>query len=109
MVRARSFAIYLSENKYNMEAVCDAMEIIYTVDKIVNQKEGDGGVKMSRSTLIQIQNDLTEYVSKMGTVKMQLEDSLRLLKQIALDRVQLAMHHVWQGVCECGCVGDPHA
>ena len=81
------FAIYLSNNAYNMDLIVDMIQLLYKIDKITDMHNAEGGVILTTETMIRIQRIIKENNNKILSLKSHLRQSVQIVNDIELDIV----------------------
>ena len=81
------FAIYLSNNAYNMDLIVDMIQLLYKIDKITDMHSAEGGVVLTTETMIRIQRIIKENNNKILSLKSHLRQSVQIVNDIELDIV----------------------
>jgi hypothetical protein len=88
------FAIYLSNNNYDIDVIVDMIRLIYKLDSIV-LKSNDGDdvniVKVTTECMTRVQSYIKDYGNKINSVKMHMKESMSLLNEIQLDMIAKVM------------------
>lgn len=84
------FAVYLSNNNYNISLVRDMIELVYKLDRYCDDGGGGGGegVRVPTEVMKQVQHQLHDMMQKVGKMKMHLKETVQLLNQVALDQLE---------------------
>ena len=81
------FAIYLSNNAYNMDLIVDMIQLLYKIDKITDMHNAEGGVILTTETMIRIQRIIKENNNKILSLKSHLRQCVQIVNDIELDIV----------------------
>lgn len=87
------FAVYLSNNQYDVDAVIEMLHLLYRLDEIMRHARGaDGGdgavFKLSPESVMRIKTYLRDAMGKIASVKQHMKESCALLSEIQLDLVE---------------------
>jgi hypothetical protein len=88
-----NFAVYLSNNQYDVGIISDMVALLYRLDKIIRQREsGDEGqgvvIKVSAESMQRARLYLQDFGSKVSKTKTHLKESIALLNEITFDMVE---------------------
>ena len=90
------FAVYLSNNKYDVGIIHDMLMLLYRLDKITKSVVGEGGgegdavacIKVPQDTMRRVQLYMKDFASKVSVTKTHLKDSLSLLSELTFDLLE---------------------
>ena len=84
------FAVYLSNNNYDVNIIQDMVCLIHRLDKICDRSsdEINGTIRLSQDTLTQIQLYLKDFASKAASLKTHLKESLNIVNTITFDAIE---------------------
>jgi hypothetical protein len=81
------FAIYLSNNNYNIENIIDSMNIIYKIDSIIQNSSNNDKFIISLETMMKLKSLINDNNTKLNSVKLHLRDSINILNDLTLDMI----------------------
>ena len=81
------FAIYLSNNNYNIDNIIDSMNIIYKIDSIIQNSSNNDKFIISLETMMKLKSIINENNTKLNSVKLHLRDSINILNDLTLDMI----------------------
>jgi len=81
------FAIYLSNNNYNIENIIDSMNIIYKIDSIIQNSSNNDKFIISLETMTKLKSLINDNNTKINSVKLHLRDSINILNDLTLDMI----------------------
>ena len=81
------FAIYLSNNNYNIENIIDSMNIIYKIDSIIKNSSNNDKFIISLETMTKLKSIINDNNTKINSVKLHLRDSINILNDLTLDMI----------------------
>lgn len=88
-LRNGKFAIYLSNNQYDMEQIHDMVRLLYSLDKFTSKDgDDDGALLISADTLHRAQMIISSMCDKIKVTKTHLKESITLLNDLSLDLLQ---------------------
>lgn len=85
------FAVYLSNNKYDVGVIHDMLMLLYRLDKITAAAAGEGDaaiddtIKVPQETMRRVQMYLKDFAGKVAVTKTHLKDSMSLLSELTFD------------------------
>jgi hypothetical protein len=90
------FAVYLSNNKYDVGIIQDMLLLLYRLDKITSGAGGGsaGGdeaesvIRVTQETMRRVQLFLKDFAGKVAVTKTHLKDSLSLLSELTFDLLE---------------------
>lgn len=96
------FAIYLTNNKYDIDIVINMINLLYTLENIVSKgkEHGDSGVKVSQDTLLRVKGCIQEYNNKIQSIKAHLRDSMALLSDMKMDEIERMLFNQIESDCK---------
>jgi hypothetical protein len=81
------FAIYLSNNNYNIDNIIDSMNIIYKIDSIIQNSLNNEKFIINIETMMKLKSIINENNTKINSVKLHLRDSINILNDLTLDMI----------------------
>ena len=90
------FAVYLSNNKYDVGIIQDMLLLLYRLDKITSGAAGGDGegeesepvIRVPQETMRRVQLFLKDFAGKVAVTKTHLKDSLSLLSELTFDLLE---------------------
>ena len=76
------FAIYLSNNRYNIDLIIDMVQLLYKIDNIIGI---NNGMLLTTDSMIRIQRIIKENNNKIISLKSHLQQSVQIVNEIELD------------------------
>jgi len=81
------FAIYLSNNNYNIDNIIDSMNIIYKIDSIIQNSSNNDKFIINLETMMKLKSLINDNNTKINSVKLHLRDSINILNDLTLDMI----------------------
>jgi hypothetical protein len=87
------FAVYLSNNNYDVDIIADMVSLLYKFDSIVRSSstdeadEDEGITYVTPAAMARVQRYLDDFGGKIADIKKNLKLSLSLLSEVALDSI----------------------
>jgi len=88
------FAVFLSNNNYDISIIHDFVQLFYRLDQICNVKQGseeDVSIKVSPETMRRVQLYLKDFTGKVSTIKSHLKEGLSVLNEMTFDMIERAL------------------
>ena len=86
------FAVYLSNNKYDVDAIYDWLLVLYRLDDVLKKGDTEGAmpgcVTVTAETLKRVQLYLKDFSQKVSMTKTHLRESLSLLNELTLELIE---------------------
>jgi hypothetical protein len=82
------FAIYLSNNNYDIPFIIDMIYLIYKLDSFVTLPNSKSQLSLTPDKIILIQNIIKDSTSKIFSIKNHLKESINILNSITLDSIE---------------------
>lgn len=85
------FAVYLSNNKYDVDAICDWLHVLYRLDDVVKKSGGaesqQGMVHVTPEAMKRVRLYLKDFSMKVSATKTHLKESISLLNELAMEMI----------------------
>lgn len=85
------FAVYLSNNNFDVDVILDMIQLLYKLDRIVsnNGKDEEGNkVTISVEAMMRIKSYLRDYTNKINSIKLHMKESISLLSEMQMDLIE---------------------
>lgn len=82
------FAVYLSNNNFDMDTITTMIKLLYRLDSIVKVSDEADVFKLDRHQLLKIKRLLMDYAQRIQTVKANMKDSITILSDIQFDMIE---------------------
>lgn len=82
------FAIYLSNNNYDINIIEDMLHVLYKLDRVLNSDVEDDTILLSTETMMHIKRYITDFNGKISTLKAQMKESINVLNSIQLSALE---------------------
>jgi hypothetical protein len=87
------FAVYLANNNYNTDVICDMLQLIYRLDMIISRGDGDGkesepGIRVSQEAMKRVTAYCKDFASKVAAAKQHMRESIALLTELNMDVIE---------------------
>ena len=85
------FAVYLSNNNFDVDVIVDMIQLLYKLDRIVsnNGKDEEGNkVTISVEAMMRIKSYLRDYTNKINSIKLHMKESISLLSEMQMDLIE---------------------
>lgn len=82
------FAVYLSNNNYDIDAIVNMMYVIYKLDALCCTATTDVGVKISKENMSRLRVLLCDYTGRLNQVKANLKDNISIISDIQMDMIE---------------------
>jgi hypothetical protein len=83
------FAVYLSNNHYDVETIIDMVQLLYKLDNIVCGAKDDGShLRVTIEAMTRIKMCLQDYSKKINSVKAHMRDSIAILNEMQFDMIE---------------------
>jgi len=92
MLPTKKFAVYLSNNNFDGDAICEYINLIYKLDQFTKESSG---ITVSPDTILRIKTHLRDFEVKRSSMRTNLKTVLATLNEISLDAIDkmLAANH----------------
>lgn len=84
----RKIAVYVSNNRYDVDVLTDLVFFIYRLDKVIKPHDKSESYELTRQTVDHIQSFLRNFTEKLSSAKAHIKQSLDLLNNITLDSIE---------------------
>jgi PIN domain nuclease of toxin-antitoxin system len=86
------FAVYLSNNHFDVDTIVDMLQLLYKLDSIVNSaKEDCGDLRVTVETMTRIKSYLQDYAKKINSIKAHMRDSISMLNEVQFDMIEAVL------------------
>lgn len=85
------FAVYLSNNNYDVDMIVDMIHLLYKLDGIVNSSDKSEMLMLSTETMVRVKGYIKDYTSKIHSVKAHMKESINILNSIQFDLIESAL------------------
>jgi hypothetical protein len=85
------FAVYLSNNNFDVDVIIDMIQLLYKLDRIVNNNtcdEDENKVSISVEALMRIKSYIRDYSNKINSIKLHMKESISLLSEVQMDMIE---------------------
>jgi len=85
------FAMYLTNNNYDVELVINCMNLIYKLNSItVSYADGEkeNRITITSESMVRLQTYLKDYANKISSIKTHMKESMTLLSEIQFDMIE---------------------
>ena len=87
------FAVYLSNNQYNVSLVVDMIALMYKLDRLMGGGvDEEVAVRVPSEVMREVQQHVQDFAHKVSKLKVNMRESMVLLNQLALDHVVRLLH-----------------
>mgnify|MGYP003423353761 CR=1 FL=1 len=85
------FAVYLSNNNYDVDMIVDMIHLLYKLDVIVNSNDKSEMLMLTTETMMRVKAYMNDYTSKICSVKSHMKESINILNTIQFDLIEAAL------------------
>lgn len=82
------FAVYLSNNNYDVDTIITMIHLLYRLDDIVLGNGTHNKKYLSTETLMRVRDHIKEYMNKINTIKNHMKESMSLLNEIQMSVIE---------------------
>jgi hypothetical protein len=79
------FAVYLSNNEYDIDIIVDMMHVIYKIDNAIKSTNSIDGVVVRNDDIARMRTYILDCVNKIQSAKNHLKESMRVLSDVHLE------------------------
>ena len=81
------FAVYLANNRYNVDLIVDMIQLLYKIDSICskNNENGSSSVVLTNETMARIQTIIKDNINRVIDLKSHLNRSISIVNEIELN------------------------
>ena len=91
------FAVYLSENNFDVDLIEDMIHLLYKLDKVSSD------LVISKDCMLRVRDHLKDFGKKIESVKVHMKESVSLLNSVQLDLIEtLLIGHEARDCDTCG-------
>jgi len=85
LLPTNKFAVYVSNNNYDGDALKEFINLIYKLDGFVS---GEDGLTISTEAMLRIKTHIIDFNNKIGDLKKHMKNSIEILNGLTLDTIE---------------------
>ena len=82
------FAVFLSNNNYDVDIIIDMLHLLYKLDQITNDSKYDENIIISSENMIRVRSHIQDSTKKISAIKHHMKESIRLINTVQLDLIE---------------------
>lgn len=82
------FAVYLSNNEYDIDIIIDMLHVLYKIDEVVEKDTVSDSIVVRHDAMKRVREYINDFNSKINTVKQHMKESIRVLSGIQLSMIE---------------------